>query len=96
MLVRRFNVDGTHSLTRLGAKLYSQEKQEYVVHVPVHIKGRHKNETTYERFDMLPTDLLNTGKIMMSSLYTEEEKAARIKSNVLQELGGNTEGGRRY
>ena len=93
LLVRRIAADGTHRLTALGKRYYSQDKTEYIVHVPVHIKGRHKNGRTYERFDKLPTDLLNTGKIMMSSLYSEDEKVARIKSNVLQELGENTEGG---
>ena len=86
LLVRRLNPDGTHRLTELGKKFYSQEKNEYIVHVPVLIKGRHRNGRTYERVDHVPTDLLNTGKIMMSSLYTEQEKASRIKSDVLTQL----------
>ena len=86
------NPDGTHRLTALGKKFYSQEKDEYIVHVPVLIKGRHKNGRTYERVDHLPTDLLNTSKIMMSNLYTEQEKVSRIKSDVLTQLQEKTEG----
>ena len=62
--------------------------------MPILIKGRHKNGRTYERVDHLPTDLLNTGKIMMSNLYTEQEKISRIKSDVLTQLQENTEGGK--
>ena len=95
LLVRRLNPDGTHRLTGLGKKFYAQEKDEYIVHVPVLIRGRHKNGRTYERVDHIPTDVLNTGKIMMSNLYaTEEEKISKIKSNVLTQLQENTEDGK--
>ena len=92
-LVRSLRTDGTTRLTRLGRAFFRNRYREYVVHVPVTIRGRHANGRDYDRQEWLPIHNLGISGIMESEQYTEEQAHARVRSRVLSELGLRTEGG---
>ena len=47
-LVRSLRPDGTTKLTQLGRTFFKNRYREYVVYVPVTIRGRHKNGKDYD------------------------------------------------
>ena len=94
VLVRSLRPDGTTQITQLGRAFFRTRSREYVVHVPVTIRGRHKNGKDYDREDWLPVHKLGISGIMENEQYTEAQAHARVKSRVLGELGLRTQGGR--
>ena len=92
-LVRSLRADGSVRITQLGRTFFRSRYREYVVHVPVTIRGRHKNGKDYDREDWLPVHKLGIAGIMESEQYTEAQAHARVRSRVLSELGLRTRGG---
>ena len=92
-LVRSLRPDGSTKLTQLGRTFFKNRYREYVVHVPVTIRGRHKNGKDYDRPDWLPVHKLGISGIMENEQYTETQAHARVKSRILSELGLRTQGG---
>ena len=54
VLVRSLRPDGSTRVTQLGRTFFKSRFREFVVHVPVTIRGRHKNGKDYNREDWLP------------------------------------------
>ena len=92
-LVRSLRADGSTRLTQLGRAFFRNRFREYVVHVPVIIRGRHRNGRDYNRQDWLPVHHLGISGIMESEELSEEQAHARVRSRVLAELGLREEGG---
>ena len=92
-LVRRLMPDGTMRLTALGRTFFRHRHTEYVVHMPVIIRGTRANGRAYERRDYLPVESLGLGQILESQGLTHERAAARVRSKVLRQLDGPTRGG---
>ena len=82
-LVRSLRADGTTRITQLGRAFFRNRYREYVVHVPVTIRGRHGNGKDYDRQDWLPVHNLGISGIMESEEYTEEQAHVRVRSRVL-------------
>ena len=77
----------------MGRTFFKNRYREFVVHVPVTIRGRHKNGKDYDREDWLPVHKLGISGIMENEEYTETQAHARVRSRVLSELGLRTQGG---
>ena len=93
--VRQIEPNGSMKLTALGRKFYKDKHTEYIVEVPVIItvadaKGRDRVRTG----EHLPVNEMGLGAILVSQALTDEQKLARIKSQVLRHLGGPTRAGR--
>ena len=84
--VRHLMPDGTASLTRLGRRYFANMRTEYVVHVPVRIRGRHKDGTVYERMDYLPVNALGLQRIFADAALTHAQQIADVKRRVLHQL----------
>ena len=85
--VRYLGPDGELKLTLAGKRFYSQAPQEeYLVSVPVTIRGRRKRGTLCERESYLPVDMLQVNQIMVSGGYPENEKEDMVRSLVLAQL----------
>ena len=82
-LVRRLMPDGTMRITALGRTFFRHRHTEYVVHMPVIIRGTRANGRAYERRDYLPVESLGLGQILESQGLTHERAAARVRSKVL-------------
>ena len=52
---------GEHRLTKLGNGFFRDKYCEYLVHVPVIIRGRRRSGRNYERRDWLPVNELGAG-----------------------------------
>ncbi len=91
--MRSLRPDGTTKLTQLGRTFFKNRYREYVVHVPVTIRGRHKNGKDYDRPDWLPVHKLGISGIMENEQYSETQAHDRVKSRILSELGLRTQGG---
>ncbi len=90
-LVRSLRPDKTTRVTQLGLAFFRNRYREYVVHVPVTIRGERANQT---KPDWLPVHKLCLSGIMENEQYTETQAHARVRSRVLSELGLRTQGGR--
>ena len=86
-LVRSLRADGTTTITQLGRAFFRNWYREYVVHVPVIIRGDRQNQT---RPDWLPVHKLRILGIVENEQYTAH---ARVRSRVLAELGLRTRNG---
>lgn len=92
-LVRSLRAGGTVTVTQLGRTFFRNRYREYVVHVPVTIRGRRQNGGDYDRRDWLPVHKLGINSIMENERYTPAQAHARVRSRVLQELGLRTQQG---
>ena len=92
-LVRSLRPDGSTRVTQLGQTFFKNRFREFVVHVPVTIRGRHKNGKDYDREDWLLVHKLGLSGMMENDQYTETQAHARVRSRVLSELGLRTQGG---
>ena len=64
---------GEHRLTKLGKGFFRDKYYEYLVHVPVIIRGRRRSGRNYERRDWLPGHPAH---------LTEEQVAQRVRQQV--------------
>ena len=93
--VRQLEAGGNMKLTALGRKFYKDKHTEYIIEVPVRIevtdsKGRKRIRTG----EHIPVNEIGIGRILISEGLTDEQKAARIRNEVLRHLGGPTRAGR--
>ena len=75
---------GEHRLTKLGKSFFRDKYYEYLVHVPVIIRGRRRSGRNagagYERRDWLPNEL--GGATRHPAHLTEEQVAQRVRQQV--------------
>ena len=69
---------GEHRLTKLGKGFFRDKYYEYLVHVPVIIRGRRRSGRNYERRDWLPVNELG-GATRHPAHLTEEQVAQRVR-----------------
>ena len=72
---------GEHRLTKLGKGFFRDKYYEYLVHVPVIIRGRRRSGAGYERRDWLPVNELG-GATRHPAHLTEEQVAQRVRQQV--------------
>ena len=82
-LVRSLEGDGEHRLTKLGKAFFRDKYYEYLVHVPVVIRGRRRSGrnagAAYERKDWLPINELGAAMTRHPAGLTEEQVAQRVR-----------------
>ena len=90
-LVRSLEGDGEHRLTKLGKAFFRDKYYEYLVHVPVVIRGRRRSGrnagAAYERKDWLPINELGGAMTRHPAGLTEEQVAQRVRRGVEASLG---------
>ena len=85
--VRRWSaVDGEYKFTAMGRSFYSRVKRNFVVQIPVTIRGRRKNGTQYNIKSTLPVAKLGVDPVKMSLNLTPAQRTARIKDIVRGQL----------
>ena len=70
-----------HRLTKLGKGFFHDKYYEYLVHVPVIIRGRRRSGRNYECRDWLPVNELG-GATRHPAHLTEEQVAQRVRQQV--------------
>ena len=82
---------GEHRLTKLGKGFFRDKYYEYLVHVPVIIRGRRRSGQNagagYERRDWLPVNELGGAMTRHPAHLTEEQVAQRVRQQVEASLG---------
>ena len=82
---RALPAGGEHRLTKLGKGFFRDKYYEYLVHVPVIIRGRRRSGRNagagYERRDWLPVNELG-GATRHPAHLTEEQVAQRVRQQV--------------
>ena len=82
---------GERRLTKLGKGFFRDKYYEYLVHVPVIIRGRRRSGrnagTGYERRDWLPVNELGGAMTRHPAHLTEEQVAQRVRQQVEASLG---------
>ena len=72
---------------RLGRVFYARLKQNYVVEVPVIIRGVRKNGSQYQIRSTLPIAKLGVDRVELPLNLTVAQRSARIKEIVKAHLG---------
>ena len=86
-VLRRYNpVTNRWDFTALGRTYYSRLRRNYVVHIPVTIRGLRKNGTTYETKAVVPVERTNVTKPSIALNTHEDERDGLIKQLVLDEI----------
>ena len=75
-----------YSFTALGRAFYSRRRSSYVVHVPVTIEGRRKNDTTYTLKSFMPTEKMGLQRLSLPQTLTQRQRDARVKAEVLKHI----------
>ena len=78
---------GEHRLTKLGKGFFRDKYYEYLVHVPVIIRGRRRSGRNAERRDWLPVNELGGAMTRHPAHLTEEQVAQRVRQQVEASLG---------
>ena len=73
-----------YAYSRLGNTFFKEQTSEWLASVPATIHGKRLDKSTYQVKTMLPVESLGIGKIQLNQNLSNEEKVARIKSEVLK------------
>ena len=85
--VRRWDAAaGDYSFTAVGRSFYSRIKRNYVVQVPVLVKGTRKNGTVYSIRSSLPIAKMGVDKVELPPSLTASQRTARVKDIVRAKL----------
>ena len=92
--LRTLRPDGAYQYSALGKMFYRVRQVEHIVHIPVRIEGRRRDNRTYVREDYLPFDSLSVERVFSNGLLTEAQRLARVREVCLQALQIRTVRGR--
>jgi len=85
--VRRYDpVDNEYKFTKLGKSFYSRLKRNYVVHIPVKVKGKRKDGSYYNIKSTLPISKMGVDRIEMPLNLTADQRTAKIKEIISTKL----------
>ena len=77
-------ITGDYKYTALGRKYYRSQKKEYVVSIPVTVRGKRLNGSEYIIRGFMPATALGVPKIMQNASLTQRQRVSKIKSEVLK------------
>ena len=77
-------VTGDYKYTAMGRKYFRNEKKEYVVSIPITVRGRRLNGSEYTIRGFMPASALGVPQIMQNATLTQSQRVAKIKSQVLK------------
>lgn len=80
---------GEYKFTALGKKYYSTLRRNYVVDVPVVIKGKRKDGTTYQIKSHLKMEKLGLRPVQVPLHLSLEERRAYVKASVKRSMEQN-------
>ena len=90
-LLRSLQPNGNYQLTKLGTHFFKDKWVDWVVHVPVIIRGVRRNGRNrgmpYERTKRLPVTDLNVALSRQSEGLSDAQAARNLKASVLAQLG---------
>ena len=90
-LLRSLQPNGNYQLTKLGKHFFKDKWVDWVVHVPVIIRGVRRNGRNrgmpYERTKRLPVSDLNVALSRQSEGLSDAQAARNLKASVLTQLG---------
>ena len=90
-LLRSLQPNGNYHLTKLGKSFFKDKWVDWVVHVPVIIRGVRRNGRNrgmpYERTKRLPVTDLNVALSRQSEGLSDAQAARNLKASVLAQLG---------
>ena len=90
-LLRSLQPNGNYQLTKLGKHFFKDKWVDWVVHVPVIIRGVRRNGRNrgmpYERTKRLPVTDLNVALSRQSEGLSDAQAARNLKASVLAQLG---------
>ena len=90
-LLRSLQPNGNYHLTKLGKSFFKDKWVDWVVHVPVIIRGVRRNGRNrglpYERTKRLPVSDLNVALSRQSEGLSDAQAARNLKASVLAQLG---------
>ena len=90
-LLRSLQPNGNYQLTKLGRHFFKDKWVDWVVHVPVIIRGVRRNGRNrgmpYERTKRLPVTDLNVALSRQSAGLSDAQAARSLKASVLAQLG---------
>jgi len=85
--VRRYNpVDNEWKLSALGKSYFARLKRNFVVQIPVTIKGKRKDGSYYNIKSMLPVSKMGVDRVEMPLNLTAEQRNSKIKEIVSAKL----------
>ena len=84
---RRYDAaDNDYKLTKLGKSFYSRLKRNYVVQIPVKVKGKRKDGPYYNIKSTLPISNMRVDRIEMPLNLTAAQRTAKIKEIISAKL----------
>ena len=90
-LLRSLQPNGNYQLTKLGRHFFKDKWVDWVVHVPVIMRGVRRNGRNrgmpYERTKRLPVTDLNVALSRQSEGLSDAQAARNLKASVLAQLG---------
>ena len=90
-LLRSLQPNGDYHLTKLGKSFFKDKWVDWVVHVPVIIRGIRRNGRNrgmpYERTKRLPVTDLNVALSRLSEGLSDAQAARNLRASVLAQLG---------
>ena len=90
-MLRSLQPNGNYQLTKLGRHFFKDKWVDWVVHVPVIIRGVRRNGRNrgmpYERTKRLPVTDLNVALSRQSEGLSDAQAARNLKASVLAQLG---------
>ena len=90
-LLRSLQPNGNYQLTKLGRHFFKDKWVDWVVHVPVIIRGVRRNGRNrgmpYERTKRLPVSDLNVALSRQSEGLSDAQAARNLRASVLAQLG---------
>ena len=85
--VRRYDpAENDYRFTKLGKSFYARLKRNYVVQIPVKVKGKRKDGSFYNIKSTLPISKMGVDRIEMPLNLTAAQRTAKIKELISSKL----------
>jgi hypothetical protein len=85
-VTRRWTTDGEFAFTKIGDQYYSKQRRNYVVQVPVVVKGRRRDDSQYTRHSHMPIEQLGLTSQTLPMNLTPAQRASKLKEIISAQL----------
>ena len=85
--VRRYDpADNEYKFTKLGKSFYARLKRNYIVQIPVKVKGKRKDGSHYNVKSYMPISKMGVDRVEMPLNLTAAQRTAKIKEIISTQL----------
>jgi len=86
VVTRRWTIDGEFAFTKIGDQYYEKQRQNYVVQIPVVVRGTRRDNSKYVRHSHMPVEQLGLTNQTLPLNMTPAQRDIKLKEIIEAQL----------